>query len=501
MKRDVKPGFLNPPNRPLKPAADGWATAVLLTERWLARHDRVDTLLEGLTPGLPAQERARAQHLFYGVVRWSSRLELALTGLMSRPPRTKVRAVLLLAGFEILEGGTPAQVIHHAVEQAKTVASPKEAGLINAVARKMAGRLAEDMAQGPEEGAQGTKIRGKKTEELPSPGSVTASGVQGTEAGSQRAGDKRRKTDDSGQSTDDGAVAALARRWAHPEWLVARWVKQFGLEATRQLLAWNQQPAPVYARWRPASVAPAEGGPAAETIPPFLTPTRWPGFFEVKAGHWDEVRQLAQAGSLYLQDPSTRLCVELLAPQPGETILDACAAPGGKSLMIADAMKSGRIVALDEPGPRLVRLQENLNRAPAGVTISLMPGDLKLAGAQYFAEYKLPDTYDAVLLDAPCSNTGVMRHRIDVKWRLQEGDFNQHAQQQLALLHAAARLVRPGGRLVYSTCSLEAMENENVLQAFFDSRAGGPFKLERQILAYPWVEGHDGAGAFLLRKS
>jgi 16S rRNA (cytosine967-C5)-methyltransferase len=432
MKRDVKPGFLGPAVRALKPAADGWATAVALVERWLARKDRVDTVLEGLTPGLPAQERARAQQLFYGVVRWSSRLESALAGLMNRAPRTKVRAVLLVAGFELLEGGpdAAAKVVHHAVEKAKTVASLEEAGLVNAVARKLAGRLAEP-------------------------------------------------------------PRTVAEEFAHPGWLVARWTQQFGAEATRQLLAWNQQPAPVYARWRRGDAPP----------PAYLALTRWPGFFEVQAGHWEEIRQLAKDGSLYLQDPSTRLCLELLAPQPGETILDACAAPGGKSLMIADALQRGRVVALDEEGPRLARLRENLARAPRSVEVALMPGDLKKAGPGFWADFNLPETYDAVLLDAPCSNTGVMRHRIDVKWRLQEGDFARHAEQQLALLHAAARRVRPGGRLVYSTCSIDAAENEEVIKAFFASRAGGAFKLERQALAYPWADGHDGAGAFLSRKN
>jgi 16S rRNA (cytosine967-C5)-methyltransferase len=434
MKRDVKPGFLNTTPRPLKPAADGWATAVLLVERWLARNDRVDALLEGLAPGLPPQERARAQHLFYGVVRWTSRLDSALSGLMARPPRTKVRALLLVAGFEVLEmqagGGdataAAAKVVHHAVEQAKAVASPKEAGLINAVGRKMAARLAEKPASPAEE-------------------------------------------------------------CAHPAWLVERWQRQFGAEAVRQLLAWNQQPAPVYARWR-----------AEEAVPAFLVPTPWAGFHEVQAGHWEEVRQLAREGKLYLQDPSTRLCVELLAPQSGETILDACAAPGGKSLLIADTMRSGRLVALDEEGPRLARLRENLNRAPRGVTVALMPGDLRQANARFFDKFNLPAAYDAVLLDAPCSNTGVMRHRVDVKWRLQEGDIAQHAAQQFALLRSAARLVRDGGRLVYSTCSLESAENEDVVQRFLREVRG--WTLERHVLAYPWVDGHDGAGAFLLKK-
>ena len=116
-------------------------------------------------------------------------------------------------------------------------------------------------------------------------------------------------------------------------------------------------------------------------------------------------------------------------------------------------------------------------------------------------DHKLPESYAAVLLDVPCSNTGVMRHRADVKRRLQPGDFKKHPKQQLALLHAAARLVAPGGRLVYSTCSVDAEENERVVEAFFNSRAGGPFKLEKGVTSQPWVTGHDGAGAFLLRRT
>jgi 16S rRNA (cytosine967-C5)-methyltransferase len=438
MQHDVKQGLkIAAPGEKITPS--GWVAAIGLAERWLARSERVDTLLEGLPPALTGQERARAQHLFYGVVRWSSRLEAALNDLMARPPRTKVRAVLLVAGFELLEqgqaDGMAAKIIHHAVERAKTTASTKEAGLVNAVMRKMAARLTEKPAD-------------------------------------------------------------VATEFAHPEWLVARWTTQYGAEATRQLLEWNQQPAPVYARWR--TDAP---------VPEFLAPTPWTGFFEVKAGKWDEVRRLANEGALYLQDPSTRLCIELLAPQPGETILDACAAPGGKSLFIADTMKSGKVVALDEPAEpgksdiRLVRLKENLARSPKGVEVAMVEADLSKVNTVFYRNLNLPESYDAVLLDAPCSNTGVMRHRIDVKWRLQDGDFARHAEQQLALLHAAARLVKDGGRLVYSTCSIDAAENEGVIKAFFASRAGGAWKLERSVRAYPWTDGHDGAGAFLLKRT
>ena len=145
MAEDVKQG-LEKATGASQHTFGGWETAVGLTERWLARAERVDTLLEGLPSGLTGQERARAQQLFYGVVRWSSRLEASLAGLMASPPRTKVKAILIVAGFELLEGGPAltAKVIHHAVGKAKTVASAKEAGLVNAVARKLALRLAPD---------------------------------------------------------------------------------------------------------------------------------------------------------------------------------------------------------------------------------------------------------------------------------------------------------------------------------------------------------------------
>jgi 16S rRNA (cytosine967-C5)-methyltransferase len=285
------------------------------------------------------------------------------------------------------------------------------------------------------------------------------------------------------------AADVLAEYFSHPAWLVSRWLAQFGAEPTRQLLEWNQQPATVYARWRDPS----------EAAPGFLKPTPWAGFYEVPSGRWTHVEPLLTAGKLYLQDPGTRLAVELLAPRADETVLDVCAAPGGKSLLIADTMKTGKLVSMDLPGARIDRLKENLSRIQ-GVEVALVQADVLEGAALALREHKLPESFDAVLIDVPCSNTGVMRHRADVKWRLQEGDFAKHGGQQLALLHAAARLVAPGGRLVYSTCSLDGAENESVIKAFFDSRAGGPFKLERSVQSYPWVTGHDGAGAFLLRR-
>ena len=379
-----------------------------------------------------------------GVVRHFGRIDAALNRLVAHPPRFSTRAVLCVAGFELIENAQPAEearagrvakIVHHAVEQTKALASPAEARLVNAVVRKLAPALA-----------------------TPPP-------------------------------PRDAGIEVLAEYFSHPGWLVRSWLAQFGPESTRALLEWNQRPAPVYARWRGG-----EAGP-----PAWFKPTPWPGFFEVASGHWPQVEPLLKDGRIYLQDPATRLPIELLAPKAGETVVDLCAAPGGKSLLIADAMRTGKIVAVDLPGARIDRLKENLSRAGA-VEVALVQADVlgELAGA--LREHRLPPVYPAVLLDVPCSNTGVMRHRVDVKWRLQAGDFKKHPRQQLSLLHAAARLFAPGGRLVYATCSIDAEENEQVVREFFASRAGGAFKLESKVLSYPWDSGHDGAAAFLLRR-
>ena len=430
--------------KPFKPSGtvDAWTTAAELLVRWLENHERVDALLDSLPRSLGRAERGRCQHLLFGAVRNLSRIETIFTPMLARPPRTIVKAVLLLAGYELIEGGGDghtARVVHHAVEQTKSLASQPEAKMVNAVVRKIAAAL--------ETQSEPAKLAG---------------------------------------------ATEISAYYSHPEWLVRRWLAQFGAAGARSLLEWNQKPAPVYARWR------AEGAPAGEDAALF-TPTPWPGFYEVKSGSWARVETLVNDGTLFLQDPATRHAIELLAPKSGETILDACAAPGGKSLAIADAMGSGRVVAMDLAGPRIERLTQNLSRAK--IDVALVQADLlQVERLGILEECNLPKAYDAVLLDVPCSNTGVMRHRVDVKWRLQVSDFAKHARQQGDMLSAAARLVAPGGRLVYSTCSLDAEENENVVKLFLE-KTRGRFTLEGQRISQPWVDGHDGAAAFLLRKA
>ncbi|HEU5079408.1 MAG TPA: RsmB/NOP family class I SAM-dependent RNA methyltransferase [Opitutaceae bacterium] len=428
-----------------------WSAAVKLLTQWLETGDRADTLLDNLPKQFVGQERARAQSLLFGAIRHFGRISRHLHALVSREPRPRLRAILLVAGFEILEGGDEhhlARVVHHAVEQAKTLASEAEARLVNAVVRKLGAALAAEPV--PPKLAQAEE---------------------------------------------------LAAYFSHPDWLVKRWLAQLGAGPTRALLEWNQRPATVYARWRLADRA-----PATEELA-WLTPTSVKDFYEIKPGNWPAVTKSIEEGAIYLQDPSTRLSVELLEPREGETILDACAAPGGKSIAIADALRvakknadesiAGRVVAIDLPSPRIERLKENLARVK-GVDVALVQGDVAEASS-ILRLHELPQQYSAVLLDVPCSNTGVMRHRVDVKWRLQENDFAKHARQQLALLSAAARVVAPGGRLVYSTCSIDAEENEKVVEAFI-KKIRGRFVHVKTEQSKPWETGFDGAAAFMFER-
>ena len=235
-----------------KPGVQGaWTHAARLVARWLDLRERIDVLMESLPPGMAPAERARCQHLVFGVVRHFGRIEAVLDRLVAHPPRFVTRAALYIAAFELIEaggqagdGGQPARIVHHAVERTKELASPAEARLVNAVVRKMAGILPGQRPPGPIAPAE-----------------------------------------------------ALAEFFSHPAWLVRRWLGAFGAASTRSLLEWNQTPAPLYARWRDPSQAPAD----------WLQPSEWAGFFTVPSGRWPDVGPLLSAGSLYLQDPGPAL--------------------------------------------------------------------------------------------------------------------------------------------------------------------------------------------------
>ena len=195
-------------------------------------------------------------------------------------------------------------------------------------------------------------------------------------------------------------------------------------------------------------------------------------------------------GWFYVQDPSTLLAVRELGAQPGETVLDLCAAPGGKTTFIAQLMRNeGKIAACDISEDRLKLLRENCARL--GVTC---------VEPILFSAFSLqPSAFDRVLVDAPCSNTGVMRRRVDLRWRISPEEISRLRQTQLDLLKFAAPRLKPGGVLIYSTCSLEPEENGEVVKEFLREHTG--FKLESACELLPFADNVDGAYVAALVKA
>ncbi|MHA3773174.1 16S rRNA (cytosine(967)-C(5))-methyltransferase RsmB [Verrucomicrobiota bacterium sgz303538] len=250
------------------------------------------------------------------------------------------------------------------------------------------------------------------------------------------------------------AEAPPAVRTSHPEFLIERWNEQFGPEATEKLCAWDNSPADVYVRANGLKVTPGELLRSADDAEPSST---HPHALKVKKIPLSWIVQ----GLCYVQDPSTLMACDLLAPRPRETVLDACAAPGGKTTYLAELMhNSGRIVACDLFESRVERLRHNLHRLGVRNTQALHLDVLSAAGVAPLT----PDTFDRILIDAPCSNTGVLRRRVDVRWRLTDEDFIRMPITQLALVRKLAPLLKQGGTLVYSTCSLESEENDRVVE-------------------------------------
>ncbi len=270
--------------------------------------------------------------------------------------------------------------------------------------------------------------------------------------------------------------------YSHPEWLIHHWAKNFGNDNLEKLLKFNQSKRILYARCLSTNCLKVSG----------LKSTSWPNFYIVN--DFSLLGDDLFAKNIYIQDPMTRIPVELLDVAANQDVLELCASPGGKSLQIVEKLGSGRLVALDLPN-RQARLKENLGHFP---NVCCVAADwLKFSKAE-FDHLNLPIEYDRILLDVPCSNTGVLRRRPDVKWRLTPNDFENLPVLQLLMLKKAAEYVKVGGKMVYSTCSIEPEENEAVVQRFLEGNRN--FTNEVSHMSYPWSTDYDGGGAFSLKR-
>ncbi len=283
-------------------------------------------------------------------------------------------------------------------------------------------------------------------------------------------------------------AADLAVRTSHPSFLIDRWTKAFGAEAAAALCDWDNQPAPIYARinhLKTDAVAFVAADNTREVLPDrsnFVRLTTIPA-------------EALERGECYIQDPSTAVACELLDPQPGEAVLDACAAPGGKTAYLAERMQNrGELIACDREPARLAILSANLERL--GATVAM------IVQQDWIADELAPELhrryFDRILVDAPCTNTGVLRRRVDARWRLTRDDFARMAAEQRKILRAGGPRLKRGGTLVYSTCSLEPEENDGVVSRLLKEFPALSFEEQRSVL--PFRDGFDGAFASKLKR-
>lgn len=406
-----------------------------------------DRLAQPAIESLPGRDRDFLHELVHGTLRRRGALDFVLRRLINRSIESvdpMVLDILRLGAYQILHTRVPDRAaVFESVSLAREVA-PHASGFANAVLRRAA------RPGGP-----------------PAPPSPTA--------------------DPLGWLTSEGSL---------PPWLAQRWLAELGAGvAVARASAFLEVPE-TFVRLNPritdAAARTTEAGVR-------LRSSDVPGSFVVEAG---KVQALAAAGVVYVLDEGSQLIARLAASERG-TLLDACAAPGGKTLVAADLGSTTRVVALEPSLRRLRVLARTVQRWGAS--------NVSVVGADALRPPLRP-RFQSVLLDAPCSGLGTLARRPDLRWRLNAADIPRHAARQRALLEAVGPLVVQGGRLVYSTCSLEPEETHEVVATFLASGNGRNFVLcdppaeasrfseDRYVRLRPEVRGGDGFFAALLRR-
>jgi 16S rRNA (cytosine967-C5)-methyltransferase len=423
--------------------ARGVAFAVLNLYRQRKASSFVSPLLDRhcTEAGLSPADRGLAAEMVHNVVRRQATLDALIEPRVSRP-RLQVEPelwTLLQLGacqLSLMSSIPPHAAVNETVEVANRCGKRRWSGMINGVLRAISRNLTEEIVDGP-----------------------AADAVPLT-AGLYR---KLCEPVFPDPSADFGGYVSQA--FSFPRWLVEGWLSRFDEREIRRLAFWFNTPTKPHLRvnflrtdrdtvlntLRENGIAASPGALAESIHLAERTPI-------------DALPSL-QAGWFTIQDESAMFAVDLLDPQPEETVLDLCAAPGTKTTHLAERMhNSGRIIAADVNADRLLRVEENCRRL--GVSI-VRTTTIDRDGANF------PNgPFDAILVDAPCSNTGVLGKRPEVRWRLGAQDIQELAILQRRLLTAACDRLKPGGRIVYSTCSNEPEENAEVVTAVVGQQPG-----------------------------
>ncbi len=380
-------------------------------------------LLARAVPKFDPRDRRLLVELVYGVLRWRRALDHIIEKI-SRFPLSRMDATVLnllrLGAYQVLFlSRIPTHaVVYGAVETAKTLRGKRAGGFVNAVLRRIA-----------ERGHDALDI-------LP-------------------------KSD---------TAESLAVRTSHPTWLVKRWIAQFGFEETAALCSANNQPPPATLRVNPLKTTRDELLEASRRAPFFEDAVLEPSPI---ARHGLNVIPLSvifvtgwiDRGWVSIQDEASQLIGEIVSPLRGERILDACAGIGMKATQLLEISANGiRLLCADNVPWKLKEIAKAAKRLGTSLP-------LRVAAAMDTPPLANRPIFDKVLLDAPCSNTGVIRRHPERKWRLTEGDIETMARTQKRLLASVAPLVKRDGVLVYSTCSLEREEGEAVIENFLKNNS------------------------------
>ena len=413
---------------------------------------------------LSAADRRLTTQLVYGVLRRRGTLRALLQPLVNRPAH-KVEAwlwdALYLGAYQLtLLSHIPTHAaVHETVELAVSFGRPGARGFLNGILRRVSELMTAERTTGPAADA------------LP------------LEQGEYRQLSRPVFPDPATQPRE-----YLTAAFSLPDWLVDRWLPRYGVEECRRLGFWFAGPAPLTLRCQPLRIEreqmlealrgaghDAEAGEHPQAIRLHESgPIReWPGYTE---------------GWFSVQDESAMRIASALAPEAGETVLDLCAAPGGKTTHLAELMRNtGRVVACDVDAQRLQTVTDLAQRL--GLSI--------IETCRWHGEELPLGPFDRVLVDVPCSNTGVLGKRPEVRWRLRPDDLRQLVALQTRLLRAAIKRVRPGGVLVYSTCSIEPEENRQIVETVLEGRQD--FRLETCEDAVPGWPADGGFWARLRR--
>jgi 16S rRNA (cytosine967-C5)-methyltransferase len=430
----------------------------------LNRVERTDSYLDKLldvelrSPELPDLDKSLLAEIVHGVMRWQGRLDWILNGFTHGnflKSEVNVKNALRVALYQVL---FLSQVPHYAavneaVEFIKRIRGDKAAGLVNAVLRNI--------------------IRNIESIHYP--------------------------------KTDDDPVQFLAVYYSHPQWMVKRWLKRFPREELEKFLAVNNEVPGLTLRINKLKIHPGEFLALLDKQGiPYTGSQLIDYFIKVKSLSGISQLNIFQSGFFSIQDESAALPVLLLDPQNGERVIDMCAAPGGKTTFIAELMRNeGHILAVDKYESKLRMIRQSCDRLGIRNVESLVGDSTELA----------TEPADRVLVDAPCTGLGALRKKPDIKWKREPEDIVRLTRQQRSLLEHAVTLVKPGGVLVYSTCTTEPEENGELIVAFLRDHPecsiedASRFVNKAVVTAEGWVETYphrhaiDGSFAVRLRKS